>query len=165
MALTTGSPVRVSVVYKLRLHTWSLWIKIHIKWFSFLSLFYSTSAQNKVKAAITSPFLSCQGFGLTRSSASGGTGGSSSSLTVEDEEESDGGIGELAGHSAGRIMQAGIRAPATASLGKTHNISCQCNTNRLRLMVPVSGFIHSEAIQTFISSCSNLQPQQNIVFF
>lgn len=65
---------------------------------------------------LTSPFLSCQGFGLTRSSASGGTGGPSSSLTLDEDEESDGGIGEEEGHSVGRIMLAGMSAPTTASL-------------------------------------------------
>lgn len=68
---------------------------------------------------LTSPFLSCQGLGLTRSSASARTGGHSSSLMQEDEEESSGGMGELEGHSAGRIMLAGIRAPTTASLRAT----------------------------------------------
>lgn len=66
----------------------------------------------------TSLFLSCQGLGLTRSSVSSGSGGPSSSLTLDEHEESDGGTGELEGHSAGRIMLAGIRAPTTASLGK-----------------------------------------------
>lgn len=67
---------------------------------------------------LTSPFFSCQGFGLTCSSVSGGTGGHSSSLSHDEEEESNGGMGELAGHSAGRIMLAGISAPTTASLWK-----------------------------------------------
>lgn len=81
-----------------------------------------------VFVVLTSPFLSCQGFGLTRSSLSGRTGGPSSSLTLDEEEESDRGTGELAGHSAGRIMLAGIRAPTTASLRKhttQHNVSRQ----------------------------------------
>lgn len=71
---------------------------------------------------LTSPFLSCHGLGLTRSSVSGGMGGLSSSLTVDEDEESDGGTGELEGHSAGRIMLAGIRAPTTASLGNTQHV-------------------------------------------
>lgn len=65
---------------------------------------------------LTSPFLSCQELGLACSSASGRTGGHSSSLTHDEDEESNGGTGELEGHSAGRIMLAGIRAPTTASL-------------------------------------------------
>jgi len=80
--------------------------------------------------SLTSPFLSCHGLGLTRSSASGRTGGPSSSLTLEEDEESDGGPGELAGTSAGRIMLAGIRAPATASL-KTHKYSHQEHEDQL----------------------------------
>lgn len=36
---------------------------------------------------------------------------------LDEDEESDGGIGELEGHSAGRIILAGISAPTTASLG------------------------------------------------
>lgn len=79
--------------------------------------------------SLTSLFLSCQGLGLTRSSVSGGTGGPSSSLTVDEDDESDGGTGELEGHSAGRIMLAGISAPTTASLRKhTHRIR-PVNTN------------------------------------
>ena len=34
----------------------------------------------------------------------------------DEEEVSEGGTGELEGHSMGSIMQAGIRAPTTASL-------------------------------------------------
>lgn len=74
---------------------------------------------------LTSPFLSCQGLGLTRSSTSASTGGPSSSLTLDEDEESDGGTGELEGHSAGRIMLAGIRAPTTASLGRRTTRPCQ----------------------------------------
>lgn len=74
---------------------------------------------------LTSPFLSCQGLGLTRSSTSASTGGPSSSLTLDEDEESDGGTGELEGHSAGRIILAGIRAPTTASLGRHTTCPCQ----------------------------------------
>lgn len=86
-------------------------------------------SQTKYIAFLTSPFLSCQGFGLTRSSASGRTGGPSSSLTLDEDEESDGGTGELEGHSAGRIMLAGIRAPTTASLGEHKTRSVNSNTS------------------------------------
>lgn len=85
--------------------------------FDDVQLVYSSSAQKHVKLSYTSPFLSCQGLGLTRSSASGGSGGPSP-LTLDEHEESNGGTGEAEGHSAGRIMLAGIRAPTTASLGK-----------------------------------------------
>lgn len=65
----------------------------------------------------TSPLLlSCQGCGLVRSSeGSVVTGGPSASEGLETDEQSEGGTGELDGHSTG-IMQAGIRAPTTASL-------------------------------------------------
>lgn len=78
--------------------------------------FVFVSVQKPLKAFLTSPFLSCQRLGLTRSSASGGMGGHSSSLTLEEDEDSDGGTGELDGRSAGKIMLAGIRASTTASL-------------------------------------------------
>lgn len=72
------------------------------------------------REVLTSPFLSCQRLGLTRSSASGGMAGLSSSLTLEEDDDSEGGTGELDGRSAGRIMLAGIRASTTASLGVTN---------------------------------------------
>ena len=79
---------------------------------------------------LTSPFLSCQGLGLIRSSVSAGIGGPSSSLTLDEDEESEGGTGELEGHSNGIIMQAGIRASTTASLQK-HTMHSQPRFLRL----------------------------------
>lgn len=100
-----------------------------IKSFSETGLFFVSESHTKYIEFLTSPFLSCQGLGLTRSSASGRTGGPSSSLTLDDDEESDGGTGELEGHSAGRIMLAGIRAPTTASLGKHTTRPVNSNAN------------------------------------
>lgn len=74
---------------------------------------------------LTSPLLSCQGLGLTRSSTSASAGGPSSSLTLDEDEESSGGTGELEGHSAGTIILAGISASTTASLGKRTARPCQ----------------------------------------
>lgn len=80
-------------------------------------------------AFLTSPLLSCQGLGLTRSSTSASVGGPSSSLTLDEDEESSGGTGELEGHSDGRIILAGIRAPTTASLGRRQPALVKTNTH------------------------------------
>lgn len=65
---------------------------------------------------LTSPrLLSIQGCGLTLSSVSEGSAGPSASQGLEADEQSEGGTGELEGHSRG-IIKAGINAPTTASL-------------------------------------------------
>ena len=111
---------------------------------------------------LTSPFLSCQGLGLTRSSTSGRTGGLSSSLTLDEDEESEGGTGELEGHSVGRIILAGIRAPTTASLGKHTTHPVNSNTHWWQLPVPVCRFNHLEVAHTFSSSRSEFVPQRGV---
>lgn len=71
---------------------------------------------------LTSPLLlSIQGCGLIRSSVSESRAGPSASQGLEADEQSDGGTGELEGHSRG-IMHAGINASTTASLN-THYIN------------------------------------------
>lgn len=48
---------------------------------------------------------------------------------LDEDEESNGGTGELDGHSAGRIMLAGIKAPTTESLGEHKTRLFNTNTD------------------------------------